>query len=129
MPLIPSRALVLLALVPLCLAGAMLFDRTLLWPMLAADAVLLLVAGLDALLAVRGLCTVERRVARVLSVGRPNPVTLEVRGDGTPHVVGVAAIVEGSLPWHAPEPRFVEAIARALQEAGDVTSERAAGSV
>ena len=35
MPFIPSRAFVLLALAPLVLALGMLFDKTLLWPMLA----------------------------------------------------------------------------------------------
>jgi hypothetical protein len=57
-----------------------------------------------------------------------HPVTLEVRADGRPLVVAIAAIVEGGLPWHPPDPRFLEAMARALQEAGDVTSERAASS-
>ncbi len=36
--MIPSRILVLLMLVPLGLAMAALADRSLLWPMLAADA-------------------------------------------------------------------------------------------
>ncbi len=79
MPLLPSRALVLLALAPLVLAVGILFDRTLLWPMLATDAGILLAALVDGLLAWRPLFTVTRRVNQVLSIGRANPVTLEVR--------------------------------------------------
>jgi uncharacterized protein (DUF58 family) len=78
-PIIPSRAFVLLALAPLVLAIGMLLDRTLLWPMLATDGGILLVALADALLAWRPLFSVQRRVAQVLSIGRPNPVTLEIR--------------------------------------------------
>ena len=55
--MIPSRALVLLAVVPLALAVATLADRTLLLPMLAADLGIALLAGLDALLARRPLVT------------------------------------------------------------------------
>ncbi len=61
--MIPARALVLLSLVP----------------MLGADFAIALVAALDALLARRPLITVERRVPRVLSIGKPNAVDLEVR--------------------------------------------------
>ncbi len=77
--MIPSRALVLLAILPLALAAATLADRTLLLPMLAADLGIALVAALDALLARRPLCTVKRHTPAVLSIGRPNLVTLEVR--------------------------------------------------
>src|SRR5690606_12144835 len=78
-PFIPSRAFVLLAVAPLVLAVAMLFDRTLLWPMLLTDAGIVLVALIDALLAWRPLFTVRRHAAQVFSIGRVNPVTLEVR--------------------------------------------------
>jgi len=77
--MIPSRALVLLAILPLALAAATLADRTLLLPMLAADLGIALVAALDALLARRPLVTVKRHAPAVLSIGRPNLVTLEVR--------------------------------------------------
>ncbi|AUX43039.1 hypothetical protein SOCE26_044790 [Sorangium cellulosum] len=77
--MIPSRALVLLAVVPLALAALTLVDRTVLWPMLAADAAIALVAALDAALARRPLVSVRRKAPRVLSIGRPSPVTLELR--------------------------------------------------
>lgn len=77
--MIPSRALVLLALFPLGLALGTLADRSLLLPMLACDLAIALFAGLDALLARRPLVTVTRRVPSVLSIGRPTAVTLEVR--------------------------------------------------
>jgi uncharacterized protein (DUF58 family) len=77
--MIPSRALVLLAILPLALAAATLADRTLLLPMLAADLGIALVAAVDALLARRPLVTVKRHAPAVLSIGRPNVITLEVR--------------------------------------------------
>jgi uncharacterized protein (DUF58 family) len=77
--MIPSRGLVLLAIVPLCLAVATLLDQTLLLPMLAADLGVALVAALDALLARRPLVTVKRHAPAVFSIGRPNLGTLEVR--------------------------------------------------
>lgn len=79
MPLLPSRAFVLLALAPLVLAIGMLLDKTLFWPMIATDAGILLVALTDALLAWRPLFTIQRRANQVFSIGRANPVTLEVR--------------------------------------------------
>src|SRR5206468_3120736 len=57
----------------------MLLDRTMLWPMLATDGGILVVALADALLAIRPLYSVQRRANQVFSIGRPNPVTLEVR--------------------------------------------------
>ncbi|MBK8255414.1 MAG: DUF58 domain-containing protein [Polyangiaceae bacterium] len=77
--MVPSRALVLLALAPLVLAFGMLFDKTLLWPMLATDAGIVLVAIFDGLLTWRPTFTVKRHAAQVFSIGRPNPITLEVR--------------------------------------------------
>lgn len=77
--MIPSRALVLLMLVPLGLAVAALADRGLLWPMLAADALIALLALADALLARRPLVEIRRLTRDVLSIGRANPVTLELR--------------------------------------------------
>jgi uncharacterized protein (DUF58 family) len=77
--MLPSRALVLLSLVPALLALGMMFDESILWPMLAADAAIAAVAGLDALLARRPLVAVSRDAPDVLSIGRPNLVTLELR--------------------------------------------------
>jgi uncharacterized protein (DUF58 family) len=77
--LIPNRALVGLALLPLALAVLVPFDETMLWPMLMADAGLLLIAMVDALVTGRKLLTVSRRTPEVFSIGRPNPVTVELR--------------------------------------------------
>lgn len=77
--MIPSRALVLLAIVPLALSAATLADRSLLLPMIAADVGVALIAALDALLARKALVTVKRHAPPVLSVGRPNLITLELR--------------------------------------------------
>jgi uncharacterized protein (DUF58 family) len=77
--MIPSRALVLLAIAPLALGLATLADRTLLWPMIAADLGIALIAAFDALLARRPLVTVKRSAPPVLSIGRPNAIELEVR--------------------------------------------------
>jgi len=69
---IPSRILVLLMLVPLGLAMATLADRSLLWPMLAADAFIVLLAR-------RPLVEVRRTSREVFSIGRSNQVSLELR--------------------------------------------------
>ncbi|HZO15898.1 MAG TPA: DUF58 domain-containing protein [Polyangiaceae bacterium] len=77
--MIPARSLVLLALVPIVLAILTLWDKTLLWPMLATDLGIALVALADALLARRGLIAVKRHARDVFSVGQPNLVTLDLR--------------------------------------------------
>ncbi len=77
--LIPNRALVWLAIIPLALAVMVPFDETMLWPMLAADLGVLLLAVADALMTKRRPLTVSRRAAEVFSLGRPNPVTVELR--------------------------------------------------
>ena len=77
--LIPNRGLVWLALIPLVLAAIVPFDDSLLWPMLMADAGLFVVAAVDAALTGRKLVTVGRRAREVFSIGRPNPVTIELR--------------------------------------------------
>ena len=77
--MIPSRALVLLALGPLALSFATLFDPSLLSAMLVVDGGVVLLAAIDALLSRKRLVSVERFVPTVLSVGRPNVVRLEVR--------------------------------------------------
>jgi uncharacterized protein (DUF58 family) len=77
--MVPGRPLVLLALVPVVLAILTLFDRTLLWPMLATDVGIALVAVVDALLARRRLVTVKRSAREVFSIGQPNLVTVELR--------------------------------------------------
>jgi uncharacterized protein (DUF58 family) len=79
MPLIPTPRMVLLALAPLALGIAMAFDSTLLAPTLAADGGLLLLALLDAALASGRSIVVAREAPTVLSVGRANPVRLQIR--------------------------------------------------
>jgi uncharacterized protein (DUF58 family) len=77
--MIPSRALVLLGIAPLVLAFGMLFDPTLRWPMLATNLGIALVAAFDALLASPRLITARRQAPNVLSVGRPNLITVELK--------------------------------------------------
>jgi len=77
--MVPSRALVLLALGPLALSFFTLLDRTLVVPMLLCDAAIALLALVDALLARRKWVMVIRRAPSVLSIGRPNLIVLEVR--------------------------------------------------
>jgi uncharacterized protein (DUF58 family) len=76
--LIPSRRLVLAAALPVALALAALFDATLLWPMLALDAGIVALALVDAALGSGRSVTARRKVSRVLSVGRDNPITVEL---------------------------------------------------
>jgi uncharacterized protein (DUF58 family) len=77
--MIPSRALVLLAAGPLVLSLLTLVDRSLIGPMIVTDVAIVLLAAVDALLCRRRLVEVERRAPAVLSIGRPNPVHLELR--------------------------------------------------
>jgi uncharacterized protein (DUF58 family) len=77
--MIPSFRLVLLALVPLAVAVAATLSPALVRPMLGLDALVALVAGLDALLARGRLVRVEREAPKVLSVGRDNAIKLHVR--------------------------------------------------
>lgn len=79
MPLIPTLRLVLLAMAPLLLGIGMAIDPSFLRPMLAADAGLVLIALLDGLLASGRLIVVTRESPAVLSVGRANPVRLQIR--------------------------------------------------
>lgn len=76
--MIPSARLVLAAIAPIFFSLAALVDATLLWPMLAIDAGIVLVALADLLLGLPHLIDARRTVPRVLSVGRENPVTVEV---------------------------------------------------
>ena len=77
--MIPARPLVLLAIVPVVLALLALFDETMLWPMLATDALIALVALVDAVLARKPLVTVTRQARDVFSIGQRNLVTLQLR--------------------------------------------------
>ncbi len=77
--MIPGRPLVLLAIAPVVLALLTLFDETMLWPMLATDLGIMLIAALDAALAWRPLVSVSRTTRPVFSIGQPNLVKLTVR--------------------------------------------------
>ncbi len=77
--LIPNRTLVWVAIVPLILAAMIPFDPSLLRPMLITDATIVLLALVDALSTSKNLVSVTRRSAEVFSIGRPNPVTVELR--------------------------------------------------
>lgn len=79
MPLIPGRNLVLLAIAPVVLAVLTLFDPSMLWPMLMVDAGILLLAAVDGVMARKPLVTVKRELPDVFSIGRQNPVGIELR--------------------------------------------------
>ena len=79
MKLVPSRRMVLVAVAPVILALVALMDETVVWPMLAIDAGLIVIAAFDALLGRRALVAVERELPEVFSLGRQNVVTLELR--------------------------------------------------
>jgi uncharacterized protein (DUF58 family) len=79
MKLVPARRMVLVAIAPVILALVALMDETVVWPMLAIDGGLILVALFDALLGRRTLIAVERELPEVFSLGRLNVVTLELR--------------------------------------------------
>lgn len=77
--LLPTRSLVLLASVPLLVSLGTLVERSWLVPTLSLDALVVLLALVDALISRRGAIAVERRAPEVFSVGRPNLITLELR--------------------------------------------------
>lgn len=77
--MLPSRALVLVAIGPVLLSMATLLDESLLTTTLIVDGVIVLFAALDAALGFRPLVSVTRHARNVMSVGKPNSVTLEVK--------------------------------------------------
>ncbi len=79
MKFVPTSRLVALLVVPLGLAAATPFVPTLTKTMVALDAAIFALALMDALTLLRNPLSLHRRVPRVLSLGRDNPVTLEVR--------------------------------------------------
>lgn len=76
----------MLAIAPLVLAILTLFDETVLWPMLAVDAGIVIVALFDAALAYRPLVTVNRSSRDVFSIGRPNRVNVDFRSTARRHL-------------------------------------------
>ncbi len=77
--MIPSRLFVLAMIIPLLVGFATLVDPTLLTAMFVLDGMLLLVAGIDAVLALPRSIAIERQVREVFSIGQPNVVTLTIR--------------------------------------------------
>jgi uncharacterized protein (DUF58 family) len=79
MPLVPGRGLALALLLPLVAAAAAGQDRGLLGLVLGLDALVLGLALIDGLLALRGQVEVRRSAPPTASLGRAFPVELEVR--------------------------------------------------
>ncbi len=77
--MIPTTRLTLLLVFPLVLGLCILGDPSLLWPMLATDAAILVLAGADALLGRHALVRVDRNAPLVFSVGRQNRVQITLR--------------------------------------------------
>ncbi|MCB9590151.1 MAG: DUF58 domain-containing protein [Polyangiaceae bacterium] len=77
--MLPNRSLVILLIIPLVLAVMMLFDPSMLMPMLAVDAAIAAVALVDLLFAIKPLVQVSREIGPVFSLGRQNPVRLRIR--------------------------------------------------
>jgi uncharacterized protein (DUF58 family) len=81
--MLPSRLLLGLLCVPVLLTLGVLFDRSLLLPVLLFDAAVLLLAGVDALWSRRARVHVTRRAPDVFSLGEPNRVQLSLRSDAS----------------------------------------------
>jgi len=77
--MIPARRLILLAILPLCVGATAVMEPQLTRAMLAIDAVVLLAVLLDAAFGLGRPVEVKRRAPGVMSVGRWNVVTLELR--------------------------------------------------
>jgi len=77
--MIPSRLLVLAMVIPLLVGFATLVEPDLLLAMLALDGLLVVLAGLDAVLALPRYISIRRQSRDVFSIGQPNLVTLYVR--------------------------------------------------
>jgi uncharacterized protein (DUF58 family) len=76
---IPSLRLVLLGALPVGFALAAVANAALLWPMLVIDGAVVIAALCDLLAGLAGRIEVSRRAPRVMSIGRDNPVTVELR--------------------------------------------------
>lgn len=77
--MLPSRLLLGLLFVPMVLALAVLFDRSLLLPVLLFDGAVVALAVVDALWSRPRLVHVTRRAPDVFSLGEPNRVHLSLR--------------------------------------------------
>lgn len=97
--MIPSRRLVIIALAPLAVAVAAAVQPWLVGPMFGLDALIVIIAAVDALLARRRLVRVQREAPRVLSLGRDNAVRLHLQSAAT-HAITVS--INDDLPDEAP---------------------------
>lgn len=79
--MLPSRLLLGLLCVPALLALGVLLDRSLLWPVLAFDGLVLGAAAVDAMWSRRPVVQVTRRCPDVFSLGEANRVVLELRSN------------------------------------------------
>ncbi|MCB9655074.1 MAG: DUF58 domain-containing protein [Deltaproteobacteria bacterium] len=79
MSFIPGRALLLALLAPLVLAVVALVEPSTVYPMLAADALIVCLAAVDLLLTTKAGVTVTREVTETLSIARPTVVTLKLQ--------------------------------------------------
>ncbi|MBT3218391.1 MAG: DUF58 domain-containing protein [Proteobacteria bacterium] len=79
--MIPTRSLVILAAIPVVLGALAAGIDGAIWPMLAVDVVIVIVASLDLLFSF-GKVSVERQFAEVQAVGRPFPVRLIITNRG-----------------------------------------------
>ena len=83
MKVVPQKRLAGLAFVAAAVATVSGYLPSLTGPMWGLDALLLLAAGADVALALGSRVRVEREAAEILSVGRPNLVTLTLRNTST----------------------------------------------
>jgi uncharacterized protein (DUF58 family) len=133
MPFVPSARLAMLAVVPLLFGALTALEPWFAWPMLIADSALFLLAAADAWLGRRVIAEVKREPPRIFSVGRANPVRLQITTTARrPLVVqvnddAVAALAIDDLPARVPVPAtghatvtyHVRPRARGLYELGD----------
>lgn len=116
--LIPTRALVLLTLIPLALAAACVVEPALLRSMLLADAALLGLAGLDAVLGLRPAIGLTREAPRVLSVGRDGAVRVQLRSRANRRL---RLLLHADLPDGATAPDLPRPVTLAPGARGTVT--------
>jgi len=101
--LVPAPRLVWAAALPALLSLATLAERALLWPVLALDAVLVLVAAVDLVWSRRPNLHARLRTRDVLSVGVENPVWLELERARAGRTVELAARVDLPDTMAAPD--------------------------
>jgi uncharacterized protein (DUF58 family) len=91
LPLVPTRRFAFFAFLATLLAVAASYVPPLMPAVVALDAVLLFGAVLDGIFAIGQRVDIDREAAAIFSVGRPNPVTLQLRNRGGRALRGVVA--------------------------------------